>query len=143
MAYKTVREAEDATANKLGMGEAQRAVYDVIRRNRDVTNREIAGILGWEINRVTGRTHELRKMGLVAEGRKRPCTRAEGDQLVQAWTAIDPNPCRAFFGPGPATAQCGTCRYFALHKLECGFRKGEVHRHYWASCSKYTKAFGQ
>src|SRR5690625_6348600 len=88
MAYKTVREAEDATANKLGMGEAQRAVYDVIRRNRDVTNREIAGILGWEINRVTGRTHELRKMGLVAEGRKRPCTRAEGDQLVQAWTAI-------------------------------------------------------
>src|SRR5690625_8032644 len=99
MAYKTVREAEDATANKVGMGEAQLAVYDVIRRNRDVTNREIAGILGWEINRVTGRTHELRKMGLVAEGPTPPCTPADGGQVRQAWTAIAPNPSRASCGP--------------------------------------------
>lgn len=131
------REAESAGVGTLG--DRQRAVYEVIRRNADVTNQEIADILEWGVNRVTGRTVELREMGLVTEGRKRPCTRT-GNQ-AQAWRAVDPNPMRGMYGRGPAAARCETCRWYAIHKMQCGYRKGEVHRHFWATCGKYDKAF--
>ena len=39
----------------------------------DLTNMEVATKLGWSINRVTGRTNELRKKGVLTESRKRLC----------------------------------------------------------------------
>lgn len=35
--------------------------------------REIAAITGIEINAVSGRVHELKEMGQLAERKKRPC----------------------------------------------------------------------
>lgn len=37
------------------------------------TNTELASRLGWPINTVTPRVHELRKKGVVVEDGKRPC----------------------------------------------------------------------
>jgi len=39
----------------------------------DFSNRELAEELGWDINRVTPRTHELREQGVLKESRKRFC----------------------------------------------------------------------
>ena len=46
------------------LNEKQRRVYDVIKKHGPLTNEEIAKILAWPINRVTGRTFELRHFGL-------------------------------------------------------------------------------
>jgi len=46
------------------LGDKQRRVYEVIKERGPVTNEEIKQILGWEINRITGRTFELRHFGL-------------------------------------------------------------------------------
>lgn len=50
-----------------------------------ITNMEISFLLGWSINRVTGRTNELAKAGYVLESQKRPC-RITGFEAV-AWKA--------------------------------------------------------
>jgi len=57
----------------------QRCVYDVIKQHGPVTNEEIKELLHWPINRVTGRTFELRHYGkdkkpLVLPDIKRLCT---------------------------------------------------------------------
>lgn len=39
----------------------------------EATNSELSTALGWSINRVTPRIHELRKAGRVADVEKRPC----------------------------------------------------------------------
>ena len=41
--------------------------------DKDHTNMELAGKLEWSINRVTPRTHELVKLGVLKESRKRIC----------------------------------------------------------------------
>lgn len=46
------------------------AVLKVIMENEPVCNQQIASLLGWEINRVTPRTHELREMMKVEEAGK-------------------------------------------------------------------------
>lgn len=38
-----------------------------------MTNREISKVLDWEINTVTPRVNELRKMGFIEEMGKRDC----------------------------------------------------------------------
>ena len=43
----------------------QQTVYGVIKRKGQATNRMIAGHLGWDINRVTGRVTELVNLGMV------------------------------------------------------------------------------
>jgi DNA-binding CsgD family transcriptional regulator len=41
---------------------------------RDLTNMEVAEILGWSINRVTGRVKNLRERLILIEGPHRKCT---------------------------------------------------------------------
>ena len=59
------------------LGHAQQRVYWLIRATTDtgfdMTNMEIAHALGWSINRVTGRTKELRDAGLVEAACRRAC----------------------------------------------------------------------
>lgn len=55
------------------MGEQERSmcrrrVYETLRALGPMTNRQIARVLGWEINRVTGRTNELvNEFGMAAQ----------------------------------------------------------------------------
>lgn len=52
---------------KQGLGKKQKEVLEVIRYNPGVCNQDIAEILGWSINCVTGRCKELRELDRVAE----------------------------------------------------------------------------
>ncbi len=76
------------------IGAAQAAVYaefqthsDLNRLNHEwaigLTNREAAFLLGWDINRVTGRCKELRDVGLVEKHETRLC-RVTGQKAI-AW----------------------------------------------------------
>jgi DNA-binding MarR family transcriptional regulator len=47
------------------LGEKQRIVLSALGELGIANNRAIAHQLGWEINRVTGRVNELRKLGRV------------------------------------------------------------------------------
>lgn len=66
--------------DKKKLAEMQQVVYNVIKEYGPVTNEEINHILGWKaINRVVGRTYELRHFGknkkaLVIPDIKRLCT---------------------------------------------------------------------
>jgi hypothetical protein len=68
------------TMDEARLGENQRIVFEVIRQHGPVTNEEINRILGWNaINRVVGRTFELRhygknKLALVVPDIKRKCS---------------------------------------------------------------------
>lgn len=68
------------TFDKQRLGKMQRIVFEVIKEHGPVTNEEINKILGWKaINRVVGRTFELRSYGiekkpLVVFAGKRICT---------------------------------------------------------------------
>jgi hypothetical protein len=56
------------------LGYAQKQVLAAIRQYPNSTNNELADILDWPINRVTGRVNELRKtkpVPLVIDGGKR------------------------------------------------------------------------
>lgn len=64
----------------------QEAVMDVLADHEDMTNSEIAQALGWSINRITGRTNELVKLGKVREARKRTC-RVTGRTAI-AWRVV-------------------------------------------------------
>lgn len=48
-------------------------VMKALLRLNEATNSELANELGWTINRVTPRVHELRKLGKISEVGKRPC----------------------------------------------------------------------
>lgn len=137
-----------------GLGVRQRDVYRVIRRNPDVTNMEIARVLGWSINRVTPRVKELREKGLVEEGRRRAC-QVTG-RTVQAWKAgvLNPrfslNPCVRAWGYGPIGATCRTCQHLMRRCYgrrtypKCSQRRDSHsaatdHRVGWPACGKYTR----
>ena len=82
LAHTSVTFSADSLAEK------QRAVFDEIRMASvsdeiDITNQEVADRLCWPVNRVTGRTYELRELGLVVPSRRRVC-RSTGF-VVQAW----------------------------------------------------------
>lgn len=57
------------------LGARQIAVLEAFEHEpgRDFTNAELGRALGWEINRITGRTNELRKLGILEESRRRQC----------------------------------------------------------------------
>ena len=66
----------------------QIAVLNVIREAScsegvDITNQEIADRLKWSVNRVTGRTYELRALGCVIPSKRRVCS--SSGFVVQAW----------------------------------------------------------
>ena len=47
------------------LGDKQAKVLEKIEEMQPCSNKQIARALGWEINRVTGRVHELAKMGFI------------------------------------------------------------------------------
>jgi DNA-binding MarR family transcriptional regulator len=53
------------------LGYAQKQVLIAVEQYPNSTNNELAGILDWQINRITGRINELRKLNLVVDGGKR------------------------------------------------------------------------
>lgn len=65
------------------LGERQARVLEAFKRHPDLTNNELASVLGWQINRITPRTNELVKRGLVEEAGKRAC-RVTGRTAI-AW----------------------------------------------------------
>lgn len=52
------------------LGKKQAEVLEVLKTGM-YTNSELSNILGWSINRITGRVFELRVMGLVEESHRR------------------------------------------------------------------------
>jgi len=65
------------------IGAKQRVVFDAICSHNGITNMELATELGWSINRVTPRVHELRKIGLVKLKEKRNCNIT--GRLAMSW----------------------------------------------------------
>lgn len=65
------------------LGERQLLTYKAFMQFEDATNEEIRVHLDLAINRVVGRTFELRQLGLVAFSQKRKC-RITGN-VVTAW----------------------------------------------------------
>lgn len=61
-------------------GERQKAVYDELSGQEDMTNSEIAASLYAQINTIVPRVFELRQKGLVAEACRREC-RVTGDNV--------------------------------------------------------------
>lgn len=49
------------------LNERRRVVFYTVKANAPLTDKDIARILGWSINRVTPRRGELRDQGLIAE----------------------------------------------------------------------------
>lgn len=52
---------------------SQNIVYDELCRMQPATNLELARSLLWEVNLVTPRINELRKLGVVVQDCVRPC----------------------------------------------------------------------
>ena len=73
MVEETSREAYELIKHLIS--DKQKEVLQVFKKHSDqsFTNMELANELGWSINRVTPRTNELRKMGLLQTVGKRAC----------------------------------------------------------------------
>lgn len=83
--------------NKIRLAEKQQRVLDTLIGHTDLTNEEIADLLGWPINHVVGRTFELRHLGIdrqpfVLPAYKRRCSIT--GNVVQAWKFNDKVPVR-------------------------------------------------
>lgn len=81
------RKLAEATlkTDEMKLADKQQRVYDCILEYGPANNTEIAWYLGWAINRIVGRTFELRQMGLVVPAGKRACTRT--GMITQTWRA--------------------------------------------------------
>ncbi len=51
------------------IGRAQRIVYNTIAQAGPISRRSLAGLLGWPVNRVTGRVTELMEFQLIKVSR--------------------------------------------------------------------------
>lgn len=70
MIPETQRESWEKTQERLG--DKQARVLQVIRDSRfGRTLFEVANVLGWPVNSVSGRVTELRKLGMVYDSRDR------------------------------------------------------------------------
>lgn len=83
------------TFDKIGLAEKQQMVLDTLIGHSNLTNEEIADLLGWPINHVVGRTFELRHLGIegqpfVLPACKRRCSIT--GNVVQAWKFNDKIP---------------------------------------------------
>lgn len=63
MISNTSREAY--TSIKPSVNLKQSIVYEIIKKYQPVANDKIAEILGWEINKITGRVNELVRLGFI------------------------------------------------------------------------------
>lgn len=95
----SIRVYEDEV--KPTLGERQKKVRELLLiYPTGLSNAEIGQHLGWEINRVTPRSNELVKMGVVIEAGKRQCTVT--GRTVHTWKlAINPSK----FPPAYTTAK--------------------------------------
>lgn len=55
------------------LGDRQKAIYSVLNKHYNLTNKELSSLLGWEINTITPRVNELVKKGFVHEVERRKC----------------------------------------------------------------------
>lgn len=79
-AYATIREK---------LGQKQQIVYDTLKDYPDgLTNEQLSGVLGWPINRITGRTNELNKFGMIAVNGLRP---GKSGISAKVWVVKDMN----------------------------------------------------
>jgi hypothetical protein len=60
------------------LGAKQKEVLDALRFFPDATNAEIARAMNWPVNRVTPRTGELVKIGLIFKVERRTCKATSG-----------------------------------------------------------------
>jgi len=67
------------------LGRRQKEVFEAIKRLYTCSNAEISRFLGWAINRVTPRTYELRKKGVIYRCGIRQC-KITGNN-VNVWRA--------------------------------------------------------
>ncbi len=74
------------------LSEKQAEILKIFRRNKhkNWTNMELSDALGWSINRVTPRTNELRKMGMLRTAGKRKCdiTGNTAYQMFLGWVKV-------------------------------------------------------
>lgn len=73
-----VRESSRAAYDELRdtgrLGRQQQTILDQIKPGRDYSLRELSRLTHLEINAVSGRVNDLKKMNLLVEGEKRACT---------------------------------------------------------------------
>lgn len=85
MLANTSKSAYQSIKSKLG--DKQRAVYQAVKDCQPITNDKLAEVLGWEINRVTGRVNELSQMGYLAhEG----YAMTKSGRKAKTWVADEP-----------------------------------------------------
>lgn len=68
------------------VNELQRQIYNLIKGDKTLSNRDIATILGLEICTVTGRVNELAEMGLIISWARKKDTRT--NRTVKIWRAV-------------------------------------------------------
>jgi predicted transcriptional regulator len=64
----------------------QREIYNLIKKDKTLSNRDIATILGLEICTVTGRVNELCEMGLIVSWAVKKDLRT--NRTVKIWKAV-------------------------------------------------------
>ena len=74
----SVRETSIAAYHELRdtgrLGRQQQTILDQIKPGRDYSLRELSRLTILEINAVSGRVNDLKKLNLLVEGEKRACT---------------------------------------------------------------------
>jgi hypothetical protein len=75
-------------ADQMRLAEMQWFVLNAIDKIGPATNEELRQYLNVGINRIVGRTFELRQLGLVISAGKRPC-KVTGN-VVHAWMIVKP-----------------------------------------------------
>lgn len=78
---ETSKQAYDSIKEKLGKN--QQIVLGTIAIHEPVSNEKLAYILGWEINRITGRVNELEKAGKIEKSEKYGFSKA--GRKVKQW----------------------------------------------------------
>lgn len=81
--------SREAYANIKNLSDKQQEVLEAIEVIGEATNYQIALYLRWEINRVTGRVTELRKLGKIELAGKRT---GQFNVKAQVWRIADDKP---------------------------------------------------
>ena len=80
-------EAYDELRNSPKLGNQQQTILNNLRHGRDYSLREIQKITGFEINVVSGRVNDLKKLNLLIETKKRQCSVTGKTILPVRWPA--------------------------------------------------------
>ena len=73
---ETSLEAYEELRGGPALGEQQRRVLGAVWRRPGLTRAELSEFTGMRLSSVCARVNELIHLGMLAEGRKRPCTRS-------------------------------------------------------------------